>query len=778
MKSIFDNHVVFGPSNVRSMSISYPPGAYVRIAEVVRVSYFSRELDIRFIDGAVDDTSIYRAEVLFGSYAAPVEGTDPLEYVECPTPSASVIGKGDRVNVIVANDIMYVVSKFDTFDYPNNGTVTVYPDKVLLEYIATGLCVGTKFIEDEPSRVSLLHEGNRIDFISSKPNAENNRVPYRLLKEMSCSRSSQLSYTVLDNVWQEIKTCGGGPLPVQPLWFNNSVRQGRSINGLPVISSAPYGKTDYTGSLSMYSSTTEDIYHADSHPLEAPVEHHYYGGETILWFEDEEPEWVLAIAVFPSWDGCKYIKFIEVPVYGWSEVARNNVDAEDFSQLVEYKRYEKFIREIYTLQRSWIDWSVIASNVDFSGSFHKALIIPAIKVGANKYRFVIHDGYGYSNGAVIFRSANRQKLIYGHVERHLREDTLASNGSPYDYTIQHDNHLSATSNVSLWYDVTFRYSTVPHVWESQTTTPDSAKESWKCYTDGANSLFKKLDLQYYADGSYSHVIGSPSQWDGDTSGITHIDNNLRERRYWNSTSNLICEYLFHFDFTDGVYTLNQNIPVFHYANIEIGLFVVELIQMGVKNLLGLNMPLNVAESNHKRKIVAWYKNSEYTLMEIDMPFVEGEVFPIIYNFWPWLLDAGTPLRPTEEPYDVTTERSSIFYLSPFCWYFREPAPKYSLRASSYPTFQGDVSSVLFVSAIDRENTDINLTSDYLKVVVSPKDGSWSVHIKNIFELTGGRSISFPGGGGSFEGLGSNTLIKLEGSTPQYEIAPVTEEIRV
>ena len=776
--SIFGNHVIFGPSNGRRMTINYPPGMYVRIAEVIRVSFSSRELDIRFLDGAVDDLSIYRAEALFGSYAVPVITGGSTSYIECPSPSAAVIGKGDRVNVIIANEVLYVVSKFDTFDYPNSNTVAVYPDRVLLEYL-TGLCVDTKFIEDENSHISLLHNGELIKLLSEGPNFETNRIPYRLLKEIACSGTSLISYTTVDDVDQRIVTCGGGPIPVQPLWFNNSMRQGRRINGLPVISPAPYGKTDYTGSLSMYSNASEDVYSSDSHPLEDPTLRHHYQGESILWFEDDDPEWALAIAVFPSWELCKYIKFIEIPVYGWSEVALNNADAEDVFSLVEYKRYEKFIREIYTLQRSWIDWSTVASDVEYSDSLHKALIIPAIKIAANKYKFVVHDGFGYSNGSEILFSANKQKLIYGTVERTIREDSLAPNGSPFDYTIVHDNPLSAVTNVSLWYDVTFRYSTTPHVWESQITPSEAENESWKCYTDGVNSLFKKIYINYYCDGVYSNYPWQDAEhWDGNVSGLTHIDNNFRERIYWNNTDNLVCEYLFHFDFTDAEFTLNQSIPVFHYANIELGLFVIELIQIDLKNLFGLGMPLNAEESSHKRKYIAWFRGSVYDLFEVDLPYAEGDLFPPIYNFWPWFLDAGTPQKPTVPPYDATVERSSIFYLSPFCWYFIEPSPEYTFKAVSYPTFQGDVSSVLFVSAINKENLDTNLRSDYLKVTVDPRDDSWSIFVKNVIELTGDRSISFPPNSGSTDGNGSNVVFKVPGSPPQYMVPPETKTVEI
>jgi hypothetical protein len=767
------------------MTINYPPGMYVRIAEVIRVSFSSRELDIRFLDGDTDDLSIYRAETLFGSYATLEVSEDSTSYIECPSPSAAVIGKGDRVNVIVANEILYVVSKFDTFDFPNSNTVAVYPDKVLLEYL-TGLCVDTKFIEDENSHISLLHNGELIKLLSEGPNFETNRIPYRLLKEIACSDTSLISYTAIDDVDQRIVTCGGGPIPVQPLWFNNSMRQGRRINGLPVISSAPYGKTDYTGSLSLYSSAFEDVYSSDSHPLEGPTLSHYYRGESILWFEDDDPEWVLAIAVFPSWELCKYIKFIEIPVYGWSEVALNNADVDDVFSLVEYKRYEKYIREIYTLQRSWIDWNTVASSVEYSDSLHKALIIPAIKVSANKYKFAIQDGFGYSNGSEILFSANKQKLIYGTVERKLRGGSLAPNGSPFDYEIKHDNPLSAVTTVSLWYDMTFRYSTTPYIWESQVTPPQAENESWKCYTDGVNSLFKKIKIDYYAEGFYPNYPWddeeNDGQWDGDVSGLFLVDNNFNEFIYWNNTSNLVCEYRFHFHFTTGDFTLNQSIPVFHYANIEMGLFVIELIQMNLKNSFGLNMPLNVEESSHKRKFIAWFRGSVYNLFEVDLPYADGDLFPPILNFWPWFLDANTPPKPTlppgEEDYDVTGEWSSIFYLAPFCWYFVEPSPGYSLKAVSYPTFQGDVSSVLFASAINKENLDTDLRSDYLKVTVDPGGNSWSIFVKNVIELTGSRSISFPSGGGSTVGDGGNVLFSVSGSLPQYMVPPVTKTIEI
>jgi hypothetical protein len=356
---------------------------------------------------------------------------------------------------------------------------------------------------------------------------------------------------------------------------------------------------------------------------------------------------------------------------------------------------------------------------------------------------------------------------------------LAPNGSPFDYTIKHDNPLSAVTTTSLWYDVTFRYSTTPHIWESQITPLEAEKESWKCYTDGINSLFKKIKINYYADGYYTNYPWQDAEhWDGDVSGLSLVNNNFNEYLYWNNTDNLVCEYSFHFAFTIGDFTLSQSIPVFHYANIEMGLFVIELIQINLKNNFGLNMPLNVEESSHKRKYVAWFRGSVYDLFEVDLPYAEGDLFPPIYNFWPWFLDAGTPQKPTVPPYDATVERSSIFYLSPFCWYFVEPSSEYTFKAVSYPTFQGDVSSVLFVSAINKENLDTNLRSDYLKVTVDPRDDSWSIFVKNVIELTGDRSISFPPNSGSTEGDGSNVIFKVPGSSPQYMVSPETKTVEI
>jgi hypothetical protein len=89
-----------------------------------------------------------------------------------------------------------------------------------------------------------------------------------------------------------------------------------------------------------------------------------------------------------------------------------------------------------------------------------------------------------------------------------------------------------------------------------------------------------------------------------------------------------------------------------------------------------------------------------------------------------------------------------------------------------------VSSVLFVSAINKDNSDTNLRSDYLKVTVDPRDNSWSIFVKNVIELTGNRSISFPPGSGSVEGNGSNILIGPSGSSPQYITPSVSKTIEI
>lgn len=782
-KTVCSGHPLYGPSNLRSRGVLTPRELYVRIASVVRVSVRSRELDIIFLDGDTRDQSIYRAEAVFGvAQTTPVSGGEEGFVEDTVTPSAAVFAKGDRVAVMVDGRRNLVVSRLDTFHYSNSNRAAIYPGRLLVDAMST-FFVGAVLSDTgghsyadfiDPWSSELV----RVEAQNTKK--EENRIAYRLFRQLTGCHLQNLTLIEVDDLNKPYERCGGGPIPTQPVHLNGTVRHGNAINYMPYVIDKPFGSTDYSGGLSAYSNARDKVELESCHPLVADTLQNWYKGATFMWFDDEEPEWVLMVAVYPTWELCKHIKFIEVPVHGWVENSINDSDDPDIkgdrSNYVEYRRYEDLVRELHSLERDWVDWNTVATVASFSETAHRALCVPAIKTGPNEYKFVIHDGYGYSDGAEIFYGLNEQKLMYGKVTRSVREEGLASNGSPYEYDISYDSPLDANTKVSLWYELDYRYyKDATDVWESQHTTAETEERMWVVYTDGRNRLLKKVWIDYYCDGEYAFYPWNSTSWGGDVSAVESIDNQLKEYIYWNGESTLVTTYDFRFQFDGLEFFLNQSIPVFHYANIEEGLFVIEFVEMYLRNSYGPNYPLT--DGTRSRTFKVWYRGDVFTLFSVDIPFKLTEPkdnFPELYNFWPWILDALTPPKPETPTYDETFVDDTISYLSPFAGYYVEPISPYVFSAVSYPTIQGDVSSALFVGSYNTDQED--LRSDYLQVFIDPKSDSWGVTVKNLIEIKEDRSISFPDGGGSTADWphGMNSLYKIGGGSPTFTKPPVSK----
>jgi len=775
--TLFGGHPLFGPSNIRSYGVLKPRGLFVRVAFVLRVSVRSRELDIRFLDGDTRKTDVYRAEVLFGvDQSTPNPGNPEAEFIEdVVTPSAAVVAKGDRVAVMVDGTRIYVVSRLDTFLYPNSNRAAVYPGRILVDAMSTFLVGaildpngGYSYAEFMDPSTGVL---TRVE--SEDTDKVTNRISYRLFHQLAGCHLQNLNRIHVNDGGHPYERGGGGPIPTQPVYLAGTIRHGNTVNYLPYVVDLPFGATDYSGDLSAYSGIQSKVEEASCHPGAASTLRNWYKGATYLWFEDEEPEWVLMISVYPSWDLCKYIKFTEVPVHGWAENAANDSDdptlGGDRSDYVEYRRYEDLVREVHSLERWWIDWGVAGSSVLYSESMHRALCIPAIKTGRNEYQFVVHDGYGYSDGSEILFGFNEQKLLYGKVVRTVRDEGLASNGSPYEYSITYDDPLGANTKVELWYDLDYRYyKDGSSTWESQHTTPETEDRVWVIYTDGRNNLLKKIFIDYYCDGEYGSYPWDSNYWDEDVSEVDAYDNQMKEYIYWNSTTSLVATYDFRFQYTGSEFIINQSIPVFHYANIEEGLFIIELIDMYLKGPLGIGGPLT--EGTRSRTFIVWYQGTSYTLFKVDIPYrltPPVDEFPNMFNFWPWIIDVLTPQKPETPTYDVTLSDITISYLSSFADYYVAPIDPYTFSAVSYPTIRGDVSSALFVGSFNPEVED--LSSDYIQVFIDPNSKSWGVTVKNILEIKDDRQITFPDGGGSTVDWphGMNSLFKVGGSSPTF-----------
>lgn len=783
-------HHLYGPSEEQSLTIKEPDKLYTRIAEVVRVSAYSRELDIRFLDGSVPDTNLYRAEVLFGVYNRK-EDEEPI--VDTPTPSAAIVGKGDRVAVMVMNDIYLVVSKLDRFEYPNNNRVAVYPYNILYSILNT-FCIGAHFVEDGYSYADFIDpETYLVTRVESyNPNELLNRIPWRLLRQLNLTHLQNINLVHIDDAGYPYENAGGGALPTQPILINDTIRHKNMINNIPYVQDLEFGRTDYTGDSSIYSETYTGVERRLCHPLAEDTIVNHYSGATFFWMDDPDPEWVLVATAYPSWDTCNKIKFLEVPVYGWSERARNDNEDNDLiqdilSNKISYLRREDLVREIFTIDRNYIDWSVFDNSIDYSERVHRAVAICAKKLGINYWVFDIRDGYGYSNGSSILYGANEQKLVSGHVTRSINQNGLASNGSPYEYNI----FYNPPSTVSVWYDLDVKYYsdsfTNDVMWESQKTTEEQETRHYTIYSNGDDRLFKKVTIDFYCDGGYDWY-----PWMGEKPGYVNLINNkLREYWYWNSTENLVATY--EWDYTYNVtgdldkWRVVQSIPVMHYANIEQGIFIMEIIEMNFANTLGYPAPL--LEGTRNRRFIVWYRGTQYTLFNVEIPYTVwpaagADTFPQVYNHWPWQLDANFAQKPDNGPYDIQllestgTAESTIFYLSPFGNYYLEPLSPYLYKACSYPSFAGDISSTLFVGAINPEEADLH--SDYIQVFYDPKSNSWAVTIKNILEIKDNRVLTFPDGGGSTAVWphGMNTLFKIGDNAPTFNKPSVDTVIQI
>lgn len=750
---------------------------YTRIAQVVRVAHRSRELDIAFIDGNMPSTEIVRAEIVYG-----VHNEEGIQ--DSPTPSAAIVGKGDRVVVMLIGNNYYVVSRLDRFDMVNNARVAIYPKDVLYDLLGS-LCIGSHFVEDGTSYADFVNrETGVITRLQCTDTGElTNRIAWRLFRRLALTYMQNLNFIEIDYASYPRERAGGGGMPTQPLYYNGTIRHKNTINNIPYVHDIPLGKTNYTGDLSIYSGLLSEVELGECHPL-CPydtIKVHYDGG-TYIWFDDPDPEWVVVIATYANWDLTKYIKILEVPVYGWAErMAYDTADetlVTDRTDQIEYARHEDLIRELASIERTYIDWGIVDNDWAYSESYNRALNVPAKRIGPNQWSFVIHDGYGYSNGSVIYSYANEQKLSYGIITRTIANE-IKANGSPYEYNITYD--ALAGASIDLWYDLDYVYydDNAGSKYESQTTTPEQEDKTYIIYTNGDDRLYKKVTIDYDADGEYSSYPWGVDDPFGETgANLGDVHNELREYIYWNSTANLVATYEWDFWFTDSTneFHAKMSIPAFHYANIEAGLFVFERVKMECKGLgPGSNL---TSGSTRSREYVVWYRGTEYVLFEVTMPWNIGvDDFPDIYNFWPWMMDANTPDQPETPPYNYDEEFSTVFFISPFLSYYVEPVSPYVFSAVSYPTIQGDITSALFVAALNTDQED--LKPEYLQVFFDPATEYWVIKLKNVFAITGSRSISYPDGGGSSAEWthGANVLYNTNG-TPTFASPTVTKTINL
>jgi hypothetical protein len=269
-------------------------------------------------------------------------------------------GVGDRVSVLCYAGKYFVVSVMDIPSRTNTGRLALIHDYALLE-VLNGLCLTVNYNYQAYSYADFYNvqmgTTTRIDGV---PDKDKTRFLDRLLK--ACLQGARNEVCkVKYNAYQE--SFGGGPPPVPVQKIHGLRLYGNTINHIPSVIFEPFSKTDNTGDLSVYSYTQENLKERFLHPSEGAYIFRNHTNQTVIWFNDENPEYVLVIAVCPVWDVnanvTQYIQFLEVPVYGFCERKQNNadVDAE-----VCWQRFEDQIRLVHYIPRDWIDWSIFDNS--------------------------------------------------------------------------------------------------------------------------------------------------------------------------------------------------------------------------------------------------------------------------------------------------------------------------------------------------------------------------------------------------------------------------------
>lgn len=489
-----------------------PFNMYVRIAEVLRVSTHSIEADIIFIDGEETDTTIYRGFTIFGT-------ANPGEDL---VPSAAVVGKGDRVAVIASGQDYYITTKLDRFEYNNSNRAASYPFDVINKCLG-GLCLGCEYnpgaysyadfyvpeetVIDEETEEEIVVPERFIRLENNNPDPNLNRIADRLFRLLQSAGQNNISFVEVDDVSYPWEKLGGGPMTAAPVNVNDITVQGIHINNIPFIEDIPFGDDNYVGNLSIYSPTLTSLDKASVHPdVAANVDRIQYDHPTVLYFDDTDPEWVVLITVYPAWSTAPYIKFLEVPVYGWSERARN--DDEDTTMVIlDSDRVcyitNSMVRELKTITRNWIDWNLFGSSWLYSETLHRSPVFTAKRLNPNMWGFCISDGYPYHNDPNVY-SVNELKRIYGSVERILA-DAPTTNGSPYDYEINNDDPLAGSTNIQTYYYLDYHYWDDGAGDEGTTWYPNASVDDQISiiYTDSVNELTKKVDFACDLTGTFT-----------------------------------------------------------------------------------------------------------------------------------------------------------------------------------------------------------------------------------------------------------------------------------
>ena len=732
---------------------------YVRLGKVKTVSLISREMVVQFIDGDHEEGIPLEVPIT----ALLIVGSD--DPVTTYTPSAAVYARGDMVNILIIDQQHYAISVADMYTHSNRENFALVKGWSFLE-VLNGLVMD---ILDDGANSFLefwcpnTHAATRIEGDPSKRN-----VMRRMLDYFKCYGQNTMDIAHVDDGGYPYEKLNGGPGTGPHRRIYGMAYAGKGVNGFDYVEDGLFASADYSANLVAYHSTLIDLPVASMHPGLAPTLEIYFESASVVWFGEEDPEYILAIASFPAWETAPYLKFVEIPVN--SLAGRKFLERDENEDIVlSWQLYSECVREIHTINRSYIDWTAHGGDWMHSERLARALLVYTTEPVNGTCNFGFIDGYGYDQSGNIYEPVKLTKVEGSITRTTIDPDLVAhSNGSRFNYDVSHNDPVAA-GYVDNWY-----VSTVAHFNDnagtrySDSTNNDPTKD-FPMFTDGENTLSKRIDFNYHVDGYYQQFVwGDPGSesivWNNGLDGFveyaSYVLNEVWQSVYHNDTL-LFTDYFKLRKESDWIYA-NQTYTFFHAVDADYGLFVCERI---ITALDGEDGPSYDCTGTTKRQGLVIFGGVEYIIWELTRTHT---TFPALWNFFPWLHDANHPDPPETAPYDfVDNNYDGIFWWSPYYDYHMTPNTGYAPKAWSYPGSSDGVNSKLFLSV--RDSTDELKPSDYLQVSVDREADSFIVRFPCfLWDGEPDKTISYPSIG--------DTIFRFNGGALHFNKPAVTQII--
>jgi hypothetical protein len=210
-----------------------------------------------------------------------------------------------------------------------------------------------------------------------------------------------------------------------------------------------------------------------------------------------------------------------------------------------------------------------------------------------------------------------------------------------------------------------------------------------------------------------------------------------------------------------------------YADVEYDLFCFMKVETHIAQHDGLGPGWTFLEAlgTHwqRHTAVVMFEGTEWTIWTYIIPLVD---FPTLYNFHPWLSDAGKPTRPDEppcDPYSVDTNHTSYYFYEPeFYPWNGTLKPGYSTGGHGYPGPLFGPSSMGQWQVLLNHDTPASWADpdDLLQVSIDYENDSFCVQWESFYitDTPNGKILTYPNGG--------NKLFSFEGELPHFnEPAP-------